>query len=208
MKNLKTFEELNPETYYNAAKKLDRKGHTKRANDLVNWGNIMKTKQLEDLPKFTITSYRRGQKSGYVSDRELEYSLTGVEVKSEPIPSKKSIWDRIKGVDEKLYHFAIVKFQNDEGYTREYYYPISKKIDKTKLRHLSWDDDNSEEYYNFISKSGLNGLTYPGHELNLKNREEAKRFIDIVNNEIKDYVSENNIKNPSFLNINDFYREL
>lgn len=63
MKYLKRFnEELKPQTYMSAARKLDKMGHTDRAEDLKKWANKMESdeemvkwkKSLNDFSKFGI----------------------------------------------------------------------------------------------------------------------------------------------------------
>jgi len=46
MKYMKTYEELNPETYLSAADKLSKLGHVKRPENLKNWANDAKRKNL------------------------------------------------------------------------------------------------------------------------------------------------------------------
>lgn len=53
MKYLKLFEELNPNTYWRAARKLKEIGHVRRSSELENWYNISKKKQeIEKWSKF------------------------------------------------------------------------------------------------------------------------------------------------------------
>lgn len=62
MKNIKTTfdsfinEELSPKTYLNAADKLDRIGHKKRANELTKHSNNIINSNLSKLQPITITS--------------------------------------------------------------------------------------------------------------------------------------------------------
>lgn len=46
MKYIKTYEELKPETYASAADKLSKMGHKKRPEELINWSNQVKLKNV------------------------------------------------------------------------------------------------------------------------------------------------------------------
>lgn len=56
MKHIKKFNELNTQTYYNAARQFHKMGKTnpdfkKRAYELENWAEIIKSKVLDFIPK-------------------------------------------------------------------------------------------------------------------------------------------------------------
>lgn len=46
MKWIKTYEELKPETYTSAADKLSKMGHKKRPEELINWSNQVKARNI------------------------------------------------------------------------------------------------------------------------------------------------------------------
>ena len=96
MKYLKKFnEELRPQTYMSAARKLNKMGHTDRANDLKDWAREMESREemikwkdrIEDYAQFgTFTMTIKNEETGetLTGDFNLDISFDEMAFSDEP----------------------------------------------------------------------------------------------------------------------------
>lgn len=203
MKWIKTYEELKPETYASAADKLSKMGHKKRPEELINWSNQVKARNIiqsiKTIGEFEIelgegnygsVSYNKNKKIGryYIylglDKDDLEHNTednkeTGkawipLDIALVPIDdNSKTILDNLNGI-----------YYNDKMYV---YFVSRIWLNLSK----GYNEVTDAELHNFgikkpINVEDLKGDIYPTGaieidtthdvEFNLKDRYNANKF--------------------------------
>lgn len=185
MKHLKAFEELDRDTYFNAANKLDRFGHNKRAENIRKHASQIKHNE-EEFSYYTSSTYTSVVNPIMKNDTiaKMKIELTKDIKHTEP---KRSIMNRIKGDNKDI---------------------VSEHIgDIYKLVVTMSKGDVFD--FEICNIKFLEFFFGPKEIIQFKDRKEAYKFVKMCNNFIREEIGKTIPINAEVntLNVNDFYKE-
>lgn len=183
MKHLRAFEELNRDTYFDAANKLSKSGHTKRADIIRKHADKIKYND-DEFSYYTTTTYTNVVNPILKIDTiaDMKVSITAENEYKEP---NRTILNRFKGNNTDpvvnhvadVYKLVVIMSKGDR---------FEFELGKTKVL----------EFYG------------PDEKIQFKDRKEAYKFVKMCNNFIREEIGKAipiNLQ-VNTLNVNDFYR--
>lgn len=173
MRYLKKFnEELRPQTYMSAARKLDKMGHHDRANKLKEWSREMEKKEemikwkdrIQDYAPFgtfnmTVKNPETGQK--LVGDFHLDINFDDLSFSDEPENGISLFIGLIPSSEELIYQYMELCSDYDFGNgffwgkIFSIYYNLTDKVEFTKWEMFDYDSDMNGEIA-FSDRSSAN----------------------------------------------------